>query len=143
MRTRVPMHAVTPCNLRPALYSSVSEAHLNLISIQGKLNTWFLSHTSNISRVQYPQRLAATTLDSGERTFPSLREVLWEGTVCPRLSKNERDFGEHLFSELPLQRAQLSPEKGSHLNKVLWQVCGIQKAGPKFFGFVLVNLPIS
>lgn len=143
MCTCVRMHAVTPCNLRPALYSSVSEAHFSLISIQGKLNTWFLSHTSNISRVQYPQCLAATTLDSRERTFPSLREVLGEGTVCPRLSKNERDFGEHLFSVLPAERAQLSPEKGSHLSKVLWQVCGIQKAGPTFLRFFLVNLPIS
>ena len=55
--------------------------------------------------------------------------------VCPRLSKEERDLGEHLFSVLPVQREQLSPEKGSHLSKVLWQVCGIQKAGSKFLFF--------
>ena len=96
-----------------------------------KLNTWFLSHTTNISRFQYPQRLAATTLDSTKREYVHH----WEGAVCPRLSKEERDLGEHLFSVLPVQREQLSPEKGSHLSKVLWQVCGIQKAGSKFLFF--------
>lgn len=89
--------------MQPGIY----EAHFNLNSIQVKLNTWFLSHTTNILRFQYPQRLAATTLDSTKREHVHH----WEGALSvPGCQRKRQTLGEHLSQ--CLCRRTVEPREG-------------------------------